>query len=321
MEGTCYMTDGLSSRTGGEKPDRDLESRLRAAARAFDYPPTPDVARAVSARLERQAGQRIPSHRRLAWAAAVALLVAAGLLAVPEVRAALLRALRLGAVEILLEGPTPTATNPPLLPTASRAIIATATSVPTPPPLASALQLAGETTLEEIRPRVDFPIRLPDYPPDLGPPDRVFVQDLGGPVVVLVWLEPAQPDRVRLSLHELGPGTFAQKVQPIVVEETTVNGRPALWAEGPYLLQFRRDGRTVTDVQRLVEGHVLIWAEGEITYRLESDLPLEEAVRIAESLQPQMPVMATPAPLGSMKMYDAPQLLSPTNGGRQATPR
>jgi hypothetical protein len=69
-----------------------------------------------------------------------------------------------------------------------------------------------------------------------------------------------------------------------VVEETTVNGRPALWTEGPYLLQFRRDGHTVTEVQRLVEGHVLIWAEGEITYRLESDLPLEEAVRIAESL-------------------------------------
>jgi hypothetical protein len=30
---------------------------------------------------------------------------------------------------------------------------------------------------------------------------------------------------------------------------------------------------------------VLIWEENQITYRLETDLPLEEAVRIAESLE------------------------------------
>jgi hypothetical protein len=35
----------------------------------------------------------------------------------------------------------------------------------------------------------------------------------------------------------------------------------------------------------LIEGHVLIWKEGDITYRLETDLPVEEAVKIAESLK------------------------------------
>jgi hypothetical protein len=30
----------------------------------------------------------------------------------------------------------------------------------------------------------------------------------------------------------------------------------------------------------------LIWTQGEITYRLETDLTLEEATKIAESLQP-----------------------------------
>jgi len=39
------------------------------------------------------------------------------------------------------------------------------------------------------------------------------------------------------------------------------------------------------DVTRLVTGHVLVWAEGGVTYRLESDLDLEEAMRIAESLE------------------------------------
>jgi hypothetical protein len=40
---------------------------------------------------------------------------------------------------------------------------------------------------------------------------------------------------------------------------------------------------------RLIKGHVLIWEQEEITYRLETDLPLEEAVRVAESLQPLSP--------------------------------
>ena len=39
------------------------------------------------------------------------------------------------------------------------------------------------------------------------------------------------------------------------------------------------------ELQRLIEGHILIWAEEETTYRLETKLPLPEAVRIAESLR------------------------------------
>jgi hypothetical protein len=39
------------------------------------------------------------------------------------------------------------------------------------------------------------------------------------------------------------------------------------------------------DLRRMIEGHVLIWADGPITYRLETDLSLDEAVKIAESLK------------------------------------
>jgi hypothetical protein len=38
--------------------------------------------------------------------------------------------------------------------------------------------------------------------------------------------------------------------------------------------------------ERLINGHVLIWAGLDVTYRLETDLSLEEAVKIAESLEP-----------------------------------
>lgn len=230
---------------------------------------------------------------------AAVLFLLAGLLAVPQVRAGLLTFLRIGAVRILLTAPTPTPTPPPPTPTEAPSVPTagpaagsgpTATPSPTPTqvpptptatPLASVLDLAGATTLEEAQAQVGFPIRLPSYPPDLGPPDRVFLQDLGGPAVILVWLAPDQPDRVRLSLHLLGPDIIAQKFQPQVVQETTLHGQRALWTTGPYLLQLRNGA---FEMRRLIEGHVLIWEQDSVTYRLETDLPLEEAIRIAESL-------------------------------------
>ncbi len=61
-----------------------------------------------------------------------------------------------------------------------------------------------------------------------------------------------------------------------------MNGHRAVWAIGPYPLVLRNKDIQLT---RLVDGHVLIWAEGDITYRLETNLSLEEAIRVAESLQ------------------------------------
>ncbi|WP_448591785.1 hypothetical protein [Thermoflexus hugenholtzii] len=120
-------------------------------------------------------------------------------------------------------------------------------------------------------------------PTGLGHLDRVYLQDLGGPTVILVWQDPARPGRARLALFLIGRGALVEKFAPRVLTATTVHGRPALWAEGPYLLQTRSGGWTL---QRLVEGNVLLWTEGEITYRLETDQGMEEAVRIAESLAP-----------------------------------
>jgi hypothetical protein len=245
-----------------EEIDGQWEERVRAIAGAFPYPRTPDMARGMPQRSK---------PRRLAWSAAVTLIrlaLVAGLLAVPQVRAAMVEILNLGAIRILLGEPTST---PPSTP-ASRA----------PTALPSLLDLDGETTLAEARAQAGFSVRMPTYPPDLGLPDRVFLQHLGGPVVVLVWLDPEQPDRVRLSLHQLGVDIYGEKMQPPVVEETTVGNQPALWTEGPYFLQIQNADAAM---RRLVEGHVLVWMEDEITYRLETDLNLEEAIRIAESLQ------------------------------------
>ena len=281
-------------------PLEPLETRLRQVANTFAYPATPGLARAVRRRLERAQTRPARFWRQVAWGVVIALVILAGLMAVPQVRAAVLEILRIGAVRIVPVAPTPTLTPAALAraPTGVAPITtplgavsprsdggAQAVPSPSPTPLLSVLDLAGETTLAEARARAGFPIRLPTSPSDLGAPDRVFLQDLGGPVVVLVWMNSAQPNRARISLHELGPGTFAEKLQPPVIQETAVNGQPAVWTDGPYLLQFLRAGQVIFDARRLVEGHTLVWTQGDVTYRLESDLSLDEAVHIATSLK------------------------------------
>jgi hypothetical protein len=247
------------------------ETQVREMARQVPYPPTPDIAGAVSERLAVR--PRPTPHLNPAWALLLVLALLIGLLATPPVRAAILEFLQIGGVRIRLVEPTPEPT------------VAPATVTPPPTPISSLLDLAGETTLAEAEQKARFRVRLPTYPPDLGPPDGVFYQELGGPAVVLVWLDPQQPERVHLSLHILAEGALVEKGLPTTVATTTVNGRPAVWTTGPYLLVYRQQGGQQWDFRRLVEGHVLVWSENLLTYRLETDLSIEEAVRVAESLR------------------------------------
>jgi hypothetical protein len=251
-----------------------LEDRLRRAAHAFAYPRTPDVSRAVRLRLVRPPAGGARLALRIA---ALVLVVLAAALAVPQVRAKLIEWFQVGVIRVLPGYGTPT-------PAASAQAPRTATPrgfdpSGQPEHVVSIAGLAGETTLEQARARVFFDIRLPA---DLGPPDRVFLQN-DGPTVILVWLEAAEPGRVRLSLHLIGPnGFYMEKYHPQVILETEVHGEYALWAEGPYLVDTTTGHEAF---RRLVEGNTLIWKEGTITYRLESQLSVDEAIRIAESLE------------------------------------
>lgn len=251
------------------------EAQLKETARAFSYPPTPDIAGAVGRRIASRRAGLNPRRRARVMLVAIGVLIVA-LLLVPPVRAGLLEVLRIGAVQINLVDPTVT---PP--PTAEPSREQPAVT-PQPTPLRSVLDLAGETSLAVAQAQVDFPIRLPSYPADLGQPDKVFLQDFGGPLLIFVWLDDQQPDRVRLSMYQFLPGPYAEKSRPEVIKAATVNGRPAIWGQGEHLL-ITRSGRDV--MRRLVDGHVLVWTEGEVTYRLETDLSEAEAIRVAESLR------------------------------------
>jgi hypothetical protein len=247
--------------------------RIQGLAAGFRYPPTPDIA----ARLQQRRAR--PARRpRLAWAVAIVLVIAAGLLTVPAVRAAVVEIVKFGAVRIFLGGPTPT----PLPPTGHLSLS----------------ELPGETTLEAARASAEIPIRLPSYPSDLGPPDRVYLLNGFGGIVILVWEDPNYPDLARLALFEIPPGPIVNKLFPERIESASVAGRPAIWTTGDHFVELIMESRQELV---LVRGNVLIWSLEGVTYRLETTLSLEEALRIAESLEEPnpgefAPVTAEPLP-------------------------
>jgi len=264
--------------------ERELfEKQLLTIAKGLDYPRTPDIAAAVMTRLRPSTRPRFIS-RRLAWSLTIILIFFSSLMLIPPARAAIIEFIQIGIVRIFprpIEPPIDTistATPQSIIPMTATASFPSATLIP------SLSRIAGETTFADAQQKVNYSILLPTYPPDLGQPDYVFVQNAEGEMTILVWLDPRQPDQVLMSLHFIPLGSWAiDKAEPKVIEETNVNGQRAIWATGPYPLRLYNGD---LDFTRLIDGHVLIWAEGDITYRLETNLSLEEALKIAESLQP-----------------------------------
>lgn len=276
------------------QPVQSPEAWLAQTAGELLYPQTPDIAGAVLARTHAQGATAPPRRLRLqrtpalAWTIALLVVALASLFVVPGVRARIADFIQVGLVRIFLGGPTPTAPAPATATPNAPQTPAPLTETPTPgrtaTPLAWLSDLDGETTLEQAGQALPFTLRLPTYPAGLGAPDLVFVQDMGSPMAILVWMDAAAPTRVRMSLHILAPGGFSvEKSEPVVVEGTSVDNHFAVWTTGPYLVRLHGGN---LDVRRMIDGHVLIWeAEDGLTYRLETDLPLEEAVRVAESLR------------------------------------
>jgi hypothetical protein len=261
-----------------------FEKQIRSLSKELDYPRTPDIAGVVMTRLRTPTRPHFTLRaRRFAWSLAVILVLFASLMLIPPVRAAVIEFIQIGVVRIFRAEPTPL--PPPNQQIPSTMAPVTATPAPTSQPLIPILEsLAGEMTLAEAQKTVNYPILLPSYPSDLGQPDRIFVQEAEGKMTILVWIDPQHPDQVLMSLHLIPPTSWAiDKFDPALVQETTVNGQRAIWAVGPYPLRLRN-----SDLQfmRLIEGHVLIWTDNDLTYRLETDLSLDEAIKIAESLEP-----------------------------------
>jgi hypothetical protein len=241
-----------------------FENWLHASAREQTYPATPDLTAAL-----RETWQPISTHRTAGqrWALAFAVLLALALssLLVPAVRASVLEWLQIGGVTIIP-------------PQDARPTVPIPTREPEPRDAVSGQALSGRTTLAAARLDFQHPIR---FPPSMGEPQFVYLQDFGtGPFVVLIWVDANSPDQAVLVQYILGPHTFLTKGPVPVVQESSVHGTLAIWTDGPYSVNLQGNHQAAD----LIGDHALIWERNGLTYRLELDGTLEEAVALAESI-------------------------------------
>ena len=250
----------------------ELEALLRSAARNLEFPATPPIAAAVAARLREPAPSFLdsladavalwwarPAARAALAALAVIALVVGATLALPQSRSAIAELFGLSNVRVEV-GPTD---GPP-------------------PPVLSPESFARPVSLEEAREAAAFPLRLPARDGALLQPDAVYLQGEfnSAPVVILVY------DTEDYDLYQSTFGFFGKGVpEPFI--EFEFDGHNALWIEqGGHIASFLDDqGRVVIETRRSVERATLFWEENGITYRLETSLSREDAVRVAQSLR------------------------------------
>jgi hypothetical protein len=271
------------------------EERLREIASNMDYPVTPNMADAVRRRLadDRQAAVGEPWFTgKLAWAVA-ALLVAVGLLlAVPQARAAIVNFFHIGDIRLFPNKPMATPSKAAEA-TPSPATVSPTTTVTAERRLTADPALAGllgQTSLAELEAELGGAMLLPSYPEGIGLPDAVYFQDEFGLLGIQAWFDTADEEKVWAVLYTLilNEGAYASKIhfQVDTLLEADVNGQGAYWVEAQHNLAFYDgEGQIYPKLTRLVEGNTLIWTVDEVTYRLETGLSLEEALRMAESMR------------------------------------
>lgn len=222
----------------------DFETHVQTIAQNLLYPPTPAL-RPI---------RPIRPQPRLRWrrAWATILLVALSSLLIPDIRAAIMEFFQIGVVTITLDG-VDTGGEPLNLD-----------------------QVSGETTLNVAQTLVKFPIRVP--PQDA--PDRVFVQ--GEAMVIFVWITDSKIERALYQTSSDDAWRMVKSAETIT--HTSVSGRDAAWVTIDHPIEFIRDGVAQSELTHFVTGNVLVWAQGSVTYRLETQASLEEAREFAESL-------------------------------------
>jgi hypothetical protein len=246
----------------------ELELQLTALRDDVAWPPTPDLAAAVQARVAveppRRARRRAPAPgRRLAavLVAVVVALVAFGALfaASPSVRATVRDWLGIGSVRI-----------------------ARVQRLPDISP-ARQLLLGRRATVAQADAHLGSPIATVHA---LGAPDAIYVEDAPPPRVSLVYAaRPGLPPGtagVGALLDEIqGDATaFIEKFVAggVPITPVRVNGERGYFIGGPHAVNMPEELRP------RIAGNTVVWLHDAVTYRLETKLGRAAAVRLAESV-------------------------------------
>jgi hypothetical protein len=227
----------------------ELERALVALGRQLDIPAEPDLRSRVRVRIERR-----PRYRRAVVLALAVIVVALGIaLVVPPARSAILRFFHIGAVTI--------------------------ERVETLPPAHEGSLVAGlgpALPLREAEARSGVPLIL------AGPrPRRFYAQPgliatllrYGGKPVLLAEFQGNQMGVVKkfaTPTTQIGPA-------PI--------GSFGIWLEGgKHVLIWQGASGEIRQMERRLAGNVLIWTEGNRTYRLEGALNMGQMLELGRQI-------------------------------------
>jgi len=241
----------------------ELEQRLRELGSQIEFPETPPLASTLD--LRPAPARARPSRRtlRVLAIACVLLLLAVGTaFAVPASRNAILDWLGLRGVTI------------------ERVV-----SLPSVP-ATSDLALGDPVSLEEARALVELDVLVPET---LGEPDEVYVdQTTPGGRATLVYRDSHGGIAALLTEFrgDLAPELIGKLVDANAqAQAVTVTGgeQGVFLSGGPHLVFYRDANGDIREETLRLAGNTLLWQRGDVLLRLESALPLEEALEVAQS--------------------------------------
>jgi hypothetical protein len=253
----------------------DLEKQLQDLATVIDWPDH-DVASQVGRRLRTQEAtsvRRMARHRHWQAAAAVAVIVAVAAASIPGSRAAIGSWLGVSGERIELSSTPPTTIT-----------------------THAGLELGPDVALGDVRAQVGFNMPVPRVS-GFDHPDEVHVArpPAGGEATLLYRARADLPavDSTGVGMlisafrADIDSGLFTKTVGPgSRLEVVTVQGGTGYWIEGaPHeFLYHDASGNAVPERVRLA-GNVLLWEVKGITVRIESALPRDDVIHIANAMQ------------------------------------
>ncbi len=234
-----------------------LERELQALSEVV-FPATPPLVNAVMAGIAQPAAPR----RRWVAAVAAAAVVVVAVLALPAPRAALARLLGIGGVTI-----------------------EHVAEYDLPPASPTAEPLGREVELDEVAGLVGFAPRLPRVAGLTDP--ALFVRtDVADGLASLVYRNEGESAGLIITqFRTAGEVAIKQLSGDARFREVTIAGElRGFWIEGSHTIAFfGADDTVLEDSARLV-GNTLLWQDDELTFRIESALPLSEVLAIAQSI-------------------------------------
>ena len=265
----------------------DLERSLGELADRLEVPGgdwlVDDVLRQID-----EPARVVTPRRGLRLAGAVVVVLAVALIVVPGPRRAIARWLGFDSVRIEPGAVTVPTVAASIAPATDPPGTASASTTTTPVP---ELGLGAPVSIDEAMSNTGLPDPTPAL---LGDPQSVHVEQppARGQIVLVYAPSPILPESsvtgagalVSVLPAHIEDGFFQKTLGDSTVQSVDVGGAVGYWIEGtPHQLLFEFGNEVLPDTLRLATN-TLLWQRGDYVYRLEADITLETALRIAASV-------------------------------------